>query len=324
MSDTLPSAPTAAPSALLGCLRQIEHGPWHITRLPAGTAGAPLADGAALCAPRPDALALLDAALEWVRAGQCHLHVTRTEPARIQLRLFSSDGTEQVGLELWTEPPPATPVAPLRRRLRMALARAWFTPPATRRMLTFMGCDGCGKTTLSRTMAARRPDIHGVYTGKHLYRKSILYKLLVALVRPLLFQKREKFDDTVAPLAYLLACTRLRLKLLLPRKGKVLIDRSLPDFLMLDRKSDTPRFSSWQWLIRLFGARLAHVHFVVPYDRLLERKREMTRAGHQIYDDAMFHHFTRRTPTDYLVFDNQRPLEESAAALSRILDRLAP
>jgi hypothetical protein len=208
------------------------------------------------------------------------------------------------------------------RRALAGLRAAWLAPRASRRVLTLMGCDGCGKTSLGRLLAARRKDAHSFYTGKHLYRKSVLYKLLVIFVRPLLFQGREKFDDTFAPLAYLLACVRLRLKCLRPRRGVVLIDRSLLDFLYLARKTDTPRFSGCLGLARVFGIRVPHIHLLVPFERLRERKQEMTQAGHAAYDAAMFRHFTRRCPTDYLAFDNRGTLEESAAALDRILDRI--
>ncbi len=210
----------------------------------------------------------------------------------------------------------------LRRRLGTALSTAWFRPPGKLRMLGMMGCDGCGKTTLCKRLARDRKDIRGTYTGKHLYRKWIVYKLLVIFVRPLLFQGREKFDDTFAPLAYLLACIRLRLKLWFSGKGTTLVDRSILDFLMIDRKTDHPRFSGFAWLSSVFGVRLTHIHFIVPFERLKERKLEMTEAGHAIYDQEMFRRFSRRTPTDHLIFDNRGDLDDSAAALGRILDWL--
>ena len=210
----------------------------------------------------------------------------------------------------------------LARRVGNAIATAWFQPPGKLRMLGMMGCDGCGKTTLCKRLFRERKDIRGTYTGKHLYRKWFVYKLLVIFVRPLLFQGREKFDDTFAPLAYLLACLRLRLKLLRPRKGITLIDRSIMDFLMVARKTDAPRFSGWLWLASVFGVRLAHVHFIVPFERLKERKLEMTEKGHTIYDAEMFRHFSRRAPTDYVAFDNRETVENSTEALSRIVDWL--
>ncbi len=233
--------------------------------------------------------------------------------------------TEELTLRLLDgrlHPEGETEAANLQRRIGNAIAAAWFRPPGKLRMLGMMGCDGCGKTTLCKRLAKDRGDIRGIYTGKHLYRKWIVYKLLVIFVRPLLFQGREKFDDTFAPLAYLLACVRLRLKLLFTRKGTTLIDRSIVDFLMTDRKSDTPHFSRLLWLASIFGVRLTHIHFIVPFERLKERKLEMTEKGHAIYDAEMFRHLSRRAPTDHLVFDNRRDLETSAEALGRIVDWL--
>lgn len=213
-------------------------------------------------------------------------------------------------------------ISRLSRRVITALADAWFSPPGKFPMLTVMGCDGCGKTTLSKHLHNGRKDICGVYTGKHLYRKWFVYKLLVIFVRPLLLQGREKFDDTFAPSAYLLASLRLRLMLLFSRQGILLIDRSLVDFLMIRRKTDRPQFCASVWLSCVFGVRLPHVHFMVPFERLKERKLEMTEQGHAIYDAEMFLHFSRRAPTDYVAFDNRESLENSADALGRIVDWL--
>jgi hypothetical protein len=66
------------------------------------------------------------------------------------------------------------------------------------------------------------------------------------------------------------------------------------------------------------------VHLIVPFDRLQTRKQEMTQAGHEIYDAAMFGHFAGLAPVDYYAFNNQGELEESAAALERILAPLLP
>jgi hypothetical protein len=211
-------------------------------------------------------------------------------------------------------------VTRLRRRIGSAISNAWFCPPGKLRMLGMMGCDGSGKTSLCKRLAKDRNDIRGIYTGKHLYRKWFVYKLLVIFVRPLLFQGREKFDDTFAPLAYLLASTKLFVKIHLQRKSTLLIDRSIMDFLMTGRKTDTPRFSRFRWLSSIFGIRLTHIHFIVPFERLKERKLEMTEKGHNVYDVEMFRHFSRRAPTDHIVFDNRGSLDESSEALNRMVD----
>ena len=203
--------------------------------------------------------------------------------------------------------------------LRDKFADAWLGAPRKVSMISVMGCDGAGKTTLARSLAEDTQSYCGVLTGKHLYRKSWLYKLTVIFIRPLMFQEREKYDETIAPLVYLRACLGLRIKLLRTPKQIKLIDRSLMDFLMIERKTDRPRFCRSAWLARWFGRRIPIVHCVLPYEKVMERKAEMTLAGHDIYDVAMCRHHSRRAPTDYIVFNNSGTLGESTAALSHII-----
>jgi hypothetical protein len=208
------------------------------------------------------------------------------------------------------------------RKLRDGFRAAWFGAPRRASVISLMGCDGSGKTTMAHEMAKRRTDVEGVFTGKHLFRKSILYKLLVIFIRPLLFQDREKFDETFAPLAYVRACLGLQFKLWRRKRGLLIVDRALADFLFVGRKTDRPEFCRSRWLSRLVGRRIPTVHFVLPFERVQERKQEMTRAGHEIYDQSMFEHFVRQSPVDYVVFDNQSDLPAAAAALDRIVGRL--
>lgn len=190
----------------------------------------------------------------------------------------------------------------------------WPHIPRRTRLASVMGCDGAGKTTLARHIIEEDLSFDGVLTGKHLYRKSITYKLSVIFIRPLLFQSRERYDETIAPLVYLRACLGLRIKLWKHRHEFLLIDRSILDFLMVDRKSDVPRFSRFLWLARFFGIRIPVIHCVLPYASVIERKQEVTQAGHDAYDTLMFRELSRRVPTDYTVFNNSGTLEESAHA----------
>jgi hypothetical protein len=199
------------------------------------------------------------------------------------------------------------------------LASARLGAPRRVSLVSVMGCDGAGTTTLARRLTDDLDFISGVLTGKHLYRKSWFYKLTVIFIRPLLFQDREKYDETLAPFVYLRACLGLRIKLWKKRGQVRLIDRSITDFLMVDRKTDHPRFCRSLWLARFFGRRIPIIHCVLPYARVLERKNEMTEAGHDAYDTAMFQHLSRRVPTDYVVFNNSGTLDEAAVAAGRII-----
>ena len=208
-------------------------------------------------------------------------------------------------------------------RVRTALVRFWFMPPKRLRMLGIMGCDGCGKTSLSKTLAKESDAVSGMYVGKHLYRKNLIYKALVIFLRPLIARNRESFDDKMAPLLYFIASLHLEAKLLFWRKpGILLVDRSLVDFLMLARKTDRPHFSRFLFLTSLMGKRLTHIHFIVPFEELKMRKAEMTEQGHKIYDKRMFDHFSKRTPTDHILYNNSGSLSESKETLKRIIDWL--
>lgn len=201
-------------------------------------------------------------------------------------------------------------------RLRMK----WLGVPKHASMVCVMGCDGAGKTTLAGAVKGMLPVESKVHTGKHLYRKSILYKLAVIFIRPLLMRSRESFDEVLAPLVYLRACLALRLRLMFHAKNKLtLVDRSLVDFLYVNRKTDQPRFSRWLWLSRWFGKRISTIHCIVKFENVIKRKQEMTAAGHEAYDRDMFEHLARRVPTDYVAFNNDASIDDAAQALARVL-----
>lgn len=221
-------------------------------------------------------------------------------------------------------------IAPMRKdpgnrfltKITSKITTSCLSGPRRISLISLIGCDGAGKTTLAHRLKEDDPSIRGVLTGKHLYRKSWLYKLSVIFIRPLLFQSREKYDETLAPLVYLRACLGLQIKLWKHRRNLRLIDRSISDFLMVDRKSDVPRWSRFHWLSDIFGRRIPVIHCVLPYARVIERKQEVTEAGHEAYDMGMFLDLSRRVPTDYVVFNNSGGLDESAAAAAAIIDRM--
>jgi hypothetical protein len=45
----------------------------------------------------------------------------------------------------------------------------------------------------------------------------------------------------------------------------------------------------------------------------------MTESGHRQYDHDMFQEFSQRSPTDYIAFNNDLTVNESAQSLSRIV-----
>ncbi len=202
------------------------------------------------------------------------------------------------------------------------LQAAGIGTPRHSSMVTMIGCDGAGKTTLAHELKKHDTKIGRIKTGKHFYRKSLSYKLAVIFIRPLLFQDRERFDEILAPFVYLRACLGLRLMLLFSSKNNsTLIDRSLIDFLYVDRKTDAPRFSKFYWLRNLFGVRIPNVHCIASHETVMQRKQEVTRQGHFRYDEDMFQEFALRCPTDAVLFNNDGELDASRIAIQRILSK---
>jgi hypothetical protein len=218
--------------------------------------------------------------------------------------------------KLW---PAVRTLTRLRHKLMAEARAAWLDAPRQTRCISIMGCDGSGKTSVIKRLREAEPEKFRSYVGKRLYRNSILYKIAVALIRPLLFQDREKFDDTLAPFNYMRASAALPLLNVVSGHKLMLVDRALIDFLVIDRKSDNPRLHRTSRLLRAFGQRIPVVHLVVPQDRLSQRKREMTVVGHAKYDRIIFDCLSLRRPTTYVLFYNGGGIEASIAAVRNII-----
>jgi hypothetical protein len=209
------------------------------------------------------------------------------------------------------------------KKIRNKLHEASLAAPRKTKLISIMGCDGVGKTTLANTLSDSTPYITRVFTGKHLYRKSIIHKLAVIFIRPLLLQSREKFDESLAPWVYIRACIGIRIRhWKQPANTVLLIDRSIFDFLYLDRKTDQPKFSRFKFLSRAFGKRIPTIHCIASHDNVSKRKLEITAKGHTMYDRDMFNFFSNISPVNYLAFNNDRSLEDGVNALRQILPQL--
>ncbi|MBM4074221.1 MAG: hypothetical protein FJ267_01080 [Planctomycetes bacterium] len=203
------------------------------------------------------------------------------------------------------------------------LAEAWLAAPRKPSLISVMGCDGAGKTTLIESLSEESPKQFRSLTGKHLYRKSIVYKLAVVFVRPLVTRCRERFDEILAPVLYVRAAASLRWKTLLGTRRVTLMDRSLMDFLYVNRKTDSPSFCRSVWLSSLFGRRIPVIHCHVAFENVARRKQEITRRGHAAYDRDMFSYFVRQVPVDYVAFNNDGSLEEAKPALRSIIGHVS-
>jgi hypothetical protein len=224
----------------------------------------------------------------------------------------------EIGAPLPIRSPTSLTAASLSR-----LKHWWLGSPRRVTLIAIMGCDGSGKTSLAKSLLANASNINSVYKGKSLYRRSIPYNILLATVRPLLRHNREAFDEQIALVAYLQAAIKLRFfvlwRLLIRCSGLTIIDRTLADFVYVERKTDQPRFCNGFFVAHFVGCRIPVAHLVVSNDVLMERKNEFTKSGQHIYDHDMFRFHSRRIPTDYTVFYNGHSLSNSSAAMIRLI-----
>ncbi len=187
-----------------------------------------------------------------------------------------------------------------------------------RNMLCIMGCDGVGKTSLVMALAKRTSPPAKSFRGKRLYRLSMLYKISLLLLHPI-FPNRDLFDERFSGLIYLRACLGLTLKKLSNRKKIMIYDRSLADFLCLHRQTDKPRWSKFYPVSNFLGQRTPTIHCIASYETIQGRKQEITAAGHRLYDQMMFEHFSRQCPTEYTIFNNDNSFETSLKTLKNII-----
>ncbi|PLX98577.1 MAG: hypothetical protein C0622_11595, partial [Desulfuromonas sp.] len=111
----------------------------------------------------------------------------------------------------------------------------------------------------------------------------------------------------------------LRRRQITKRKRIMIYDRNLADFLCLDSKTDRPKWSKYYPLTNIFGKRTPTVHCIADFASIESRKLEITREGHRRYDEMMFEHFSRRSPTEYTLFNNNGSFETSLTALQNIV-----
>ena len=187
-----------------------------------------------------------------------------------------------------------------------------------RNMLCIMGCDGVGKTSLAMALAKRTSPPAKSFRGKRLYRLSMLYKISLLLLRPI-YPSRDLFDERFSGLIYLRACLGLTLKKLSNRNKIMIYDRSLADFLCLHRQTDKPRWSRYYPISNFLGQRTPTIHCIASFETVQERKQEITTAGHRLYDQMMFEHFSRQCPTEYTIFNNDNNFESSLKTLENII-----
>jgi len=213
----------------------------------------------------------------------------------------------------------------MRRHWIARWRRWWFGVTRHPAVISFMGCDGAGKTSLSEGLSKESslPVILKPFVGRNLYRKSLIYRLFGSFVRRSLSINRDRFDEKCCLPLYLQAAGHLRRKVywrqLLGSQKLLVMDRTLVDLLYTQRLSDEAKFGRWVRLADYFGIRLPTVHFVVDFERLHARKAECSEIAHRQYDEDMFWFHVRRVPTDYTVFSNCGTFDDSKTALTHVI-----
>jgi hypothetical protein len=196
-----------------------------------------------------------------------------------------------------------------------------------RGVIALVGVDGVGKTTIGAALASAgaADESRQHVVGKSLFRESRVFRELYARNRRLPKARRlrrERIDDVLAPLAFLVAAIRVRRSLRLG--GVVLVDRYLPDFLYVKRKTDRARFSLLAGLLKPLCPPVQVVHLSVPHSVLQGRKTEITAAGMRRYEESMRAFYATRRWVDYLRFNNRAPADAAIVTLESYLFATRP
>lgn len=181
-----------------------------------------------------------------------------------------------------------------------------------------VGVDGCGKTSLGGAVAAQLG--FDTFLSKDAYRRSPLFRGIYKANRLTLRLPYEPIDNLLTPLTFAVAAQRL------PKVVSrwTVLDRYLGDFLVVDRKSDQPRFSHLIRLLSWFHRPCQVVHIRAEWSTISSRKEEFSEKGHAWYDKSMLGYYRSLPVLDYLAFCNDDALESAAKALTRFFSASHP
>lgn len=193
--------------------------------------------------------------------------------------------------------------------------------------VAFVGSDGCGKTSLTRLMSAAHSGQWLSVVARKLYRRSVLYPIASSVSRRIFRISRSEFDDRLAPLIALramMACWLMLIwlrvcQLFVSRPKRLLLDRSPESMLIIERRTENPRFSWLSTLLERLAPPMRHVLLLVPYAVLSQRKQEITESAHRAYQQLLFDQMIRQSVVSCVLVSNSASPLAALEVLEEIL-----
>jgi thymidylate kinase len=201
-------------------------------------------------------------------------------------------------------------------------------------VLAITGSDGVGKSAVVSELNRMQPRRMQPCKAKKLYRRSLTYQLLAALVQSAAGWTMETLDDRIAPLLALRSAMalwpRVLLRLLFGSPVAVItgagiatlvLDRSPAGVLLTHRKDLQPRqMTGTRWLERLLPPQTT-VLLTLPFERLTARRVEMkTSDSHECYQRLLLQQALRSQPVELIVLNAAESVHLLARRVLRLLD----
>ncbi len=193
--------------------------------------------------------------------------------------------------------------------------------------VAFVGSDGCGKTSLTRLMSAAHSGQWLSVVARKLYRRSVLYPIASSVSRRIFGISRSEFDDRLAPLIALramMACWLMLIwlrvcQLFVSQPKRLLLDRSPESMLIIERRTENPRFSWFSTLLERLAPPMRQVLLLVPYAVLSQRKQEITESAHRAYQQLLFDQMIRQSVASCVLVSNSASPLAALEVLEEIL-----
>jgi hypothetical protein len=191
-----------------------------------------------------------------------------------------------------------------------------------------------GKSAVVSELNRMQPCRMQPFKAKKLYRRSLTYQLLAAVVQSVAGWTRETLDDRIAPLLALRSAMALWPRVLLRLVfgspvavitgagiATLVLDRSPAGVLLTHRKNLQPRqMTGTRWLEQLQPPQ-ATVLLVLPFERLVGRRVEMkTSDSHECYQQLLLQQALRTQPVQLIVLNAADSVHLLARRVLKLLE----